>query len=83
MKKQMKKTRGKLQFSIFWKKNAPLKAKMMKNVKKKWWKNEKMIKKMKKTWGKLQFSIFWEAKMMKHGKKYNKMINTWLKNEKI
>jgi hypothetical protein len=32
--KQMKKTRGKLQFSIFWKIFAPLEAKMMKNVKK-------------------------------------------------
>ena len=41
MKKQMKKTRGKLQFSIFWKKNAPLKAKMMKNVKK----NDEKMKK--------------------------------------
>jgi hypothetical protein len=29
----MKKTRGKLQFSIFWKKNAPLEAKMMKHEK--------------------------------------------------
>ena len=41
MKKQMKKTRGKLQFSIFWKNFAPLEAKMMKNDKKN---DEKMNK---------------------------------------
>jgi hypothetical protein len=35
MIKQMKKTRGKLQFSIFWKIFAPLEAKMMKKIKKK------------------------------------------------
>jgi hypothetical protein len=33
MIKQMKKTRGKLQFSIFWKIFAPLEAKMMKHKK--------------------------------------------------
>jgi hypothetical protein len=37
-------SRGKLQFSIFWKMFAPLGAKMMKHDKK----NEKMILKMKK-----------------------------------
>ena len=64
--KKMKKTRGKLQFSIFIF-FAPLEAKMMKNDKK----NDKQ---MKKTRGKLQFSIFCrifaplEAKMMKNDK---------------
>jgi hypothetical protein len=33
MKEQMEQTRGKLQFSIFWKIFAPLEAKMMKNEK--------------------------------------------------
>ena len=33
MIKNMKKTRGKLQFSIFWKMFAPLEAKMMNNEK--------------------------------------------------
>jgi hypothetical protein len=39
----MKKTRGKLQFSIFWKIFAPLEAKMMKNEK-----NDKNMKKTRK-----------------------------------
>ena len=70
----MKKTRGKLQFSIFCFFFAPLEAKMMKHDKN----MINHVRKMKKTRGKLQLSIFWkifapqEAKMMKHDKN---MIN--------
>ena len=47
--KKMKKTRGKLQFSISWRIFAPLEAKMMKHDKK-MIKNEKNMKKMIKIW---------------------------------
>ena len=67
----MKKTRGKLQFSIFWKIFAPLEAKMMKHEK-------AMIKNDKKTKKSRKIAIFnflkmfapLEAKMMNNEKKY-------------
>ena len=67
--KQMKKTRGKLQFSIFWKIFAPLEAKMMKHDIKNY-KNDKQMKKNDKEMKKLEencnFSFF--AEFLHHWK---------------
>ena len=71
--KNMIKTRGKLQFSIFWKFFAPLEAKMMKHDKE--WK--KKINKWKKR-GNCNVPFF--GKCLHHWKqKWWKMINKWKK----
>ena len=80
MIKKWKKTRGKLQFSIFWKIFAPLEAKMMKNDKnliKKMIKNEKM----KKNEENCNFPFF--GKLLHHWKKkWWKMIKQWKTHDK-
>jgi len=59
----MRKIRGKLQFSIFWKICAPLEAKMMKHDKQN---DKKMIKKMKKLEENCNFPFF--GKFLHHWK---------------
>ena len=79
--KKTKKTRGKLQFSIFWKIFAPLQAKMMNNEKQ-MIKNDKKMKKLEENCNFPFFGRFWHHWKQKWWNMKKTMINTWLKNDK-
>ena len=93
IKKNGKKTRGTLQFSIFRKMFAPLEAKMMKNdLKKTWLKHGKNDKTMKKNEENCNFPFFWKFlhhwkqkiwKMIKNDKNMEKNIKQWKKSRKL